>query len=62
MTQGCPHKHKILICKECQMNCCAKCIQLEAHKCPMLHTRIQAQKKDLEVKLVKVVAAKISSF
>ena len=55
----CKHKPKMLTCKECQGKFCTRCIQLEAHECPKLHTRIQKDRDNLKTQLVKVVAAKV---
>jgi hypothetical protein len=58
----CTHKPKLLTCKECQGNFCARCIQLEVHKCPNLETRSKNEKNLLSKKLIKVVASKIVAF
>lgn len=55
----CPHKNKILKCKQCETMCCSQCIQLEVHKCPKIGDRIQEQQDYLAKKLIKVVAPKI---
>jgi len=55
----CKHKPKMLTCKECQGKFCTRCIQLEAHECPKLSTRIQKDRDNLKTQLVKVVAAKV---
>lgn len=55
----CKHKPKMLTCKECQGKFCTRCIQLEAHECPKLSTRIQKDRDNLKKQLVKVVAAKV---
>lgn len=61
MSQGfkCLHKPKMLVCRECKMNFCARCIQLEVHFCPKLSTRSSTEKSQLAEKLVKVVAPKV---
>ena len=58
----CPHKSKILTCRECQGNYCSKCIQLEVHFCPKLSDHVQMDKDNLRKKLVKVEAPKITLF
>lgn len=58
----CPHKNRFLKCKECKMDCCFKCIQLEAHSCPMLPAHAKAAREELSKNIVKVVAPKVSSF
>lgn len=58
----CPHKPKFLVCKECKVNFCARCIQLEVHFCPNLETRSKNEKDELSRKLVKCVAAKVVAF
>jgi hypothetical protein len=59
---GCPHKQKILKCRECECMCCTRCIQLEVHQCPKLNERIRVDKDNLAKKLVKVEAKKVVSF
>ena len=56
---GCPHKNKILMCKDCKTQCCVRCIQSEAHSCPMLKLRILAAREELAKTLPKVEAAKV---
>jgi hypothetical protein len=56
---ACKHKPKMLTCKECQVNFCTRCIQLEAHSCPKLNARIQEERDNLKKKLVKVEALKV---
>jgi len=50
------------MCKECKVNFCARCIQLEVHFCPNLETRSKNEKDELSRKLVKCVAAKVVAF
>lgn len=58
----CKHKNKILTCKECSAKCCARCIQLEAHACPMLLARVKAAREELAKALPKIQAPKVISF
>lgn len=41
------------------MQCCAGCIQSEAHSCPMLAQRVLAAREELAKKLPKIEALKI---
>lgn len=41
------------------MQCCAGCIQSEAHSCPMLAQRVLAAREELAKKLPKVEAPKV---
>ena len=50
------------MCKECKVNFCERCIQLEVHYCPNLETRSKNEKDELSRKLVKCVAAKVVAF
>lgn len=52
----------ILTCKECSVMLCSGCIQLETHACPQMSARKQSLLADLESKLVKVVAPKVSKI
>ena len=58
----CAHKNRILKCRECAGDYCARCIQLEVHMCPKLDERTKIEKENLSKKLVKVVAPKISAI
>ena len=58
----CQKKLGILKCKECSVMLCSNCILLETHKCPQLSARKEMLKSELESKLVKVVAPKISKI
>jgi hypothetical protein len=59
---SCRHKNRLLKCRECAGNFCAKCIQLEVHSCPKLDERSKIEKENLSKKLVKVVAPKVATF
>ena len=59
MEPRCPHKSRILKCKECTGMFCVNCIQLEKHSCTKMQQRIRDEKDTLEKNLVKVVAAKV---
>lgn len=59
---GCPHKNKILMCKDCKTQCCVMCIRSEAHSCPMLKMRILAAREELAKNLPKVEAPKLVKF
>jgi len=59
---SCRHKNRFLKCRECSGNFCARCIQLEVHKCPNLDERSKKEKDNLSKKLVKVVAPKVATF
>ena len=52
----------MLTCRDCQGMFCARCIQLEVHKCPKLDERSKIERENLAKKLVKVQAAKIVGF
>jgi len=60
MEPRCPHKSRILKCKECTGVFCVNCIQLEKHSCTKMQQRIQNEKDILKKNLVKVVATKIA--
>lgn len=62
MEWKCPHKPKILKCRECQRAFCSRCIQLEVHFCPKLDERSKNEKENLAKKLVKVVAPKVAAI
>ena len=59
----CKHCKKgmgIIKCKFCTLELCSNCIQLETHRCPQLSAKKEILIKNLEEKLVKVVAPKIN--
>ena len=58
----CPHKPKMLKCRECLGDFCSRCIQLEVHFCPKLDERSKIEKENLSKKLIKVVAPKVQTF
>ena len=58
----CKHKNKILTCRDCSAKCCAKCIQLEEHACPMLLARVKISREELAKALPKIQAPKVTSF
>lgn len=58
----CKKKPHLLKCKECYSQFCTGCIQMEIHACPNLPARKKELLSNLESKLVKVVAPKISKI
>ena len=60
--QHCKKKPSLLKCKDCSAMFCSNCIQLEIHACPQMAARKQALISNLESKLVKVVAPKLSKI
>ena len=59
---ACPHAYKILTCSKCSQPVCARCVPLESHGCAGLAAAKAAERKLLEVKLVKVVAPKVAKL
>ena len=58
----CKKKPYLLKCKECFCQFCSNCIQMEVHACPNLAARKEKLLNELNSKLVKVVAPKLSKI